>query len=218
MSTIKKPMGIIYRAYNTISGKSYIGQTTRTLSIRKKEHLSKANRQQNYKFVNALSYYPEISWEWSILAEVEVEKLNEYELFFIKELDTFNNGYNSALNSYKPCRSKSSNDIYKLYHADYGLVVGTRQKFREIDPDISHYLTKLLSGRFKSVKGWVLAENKNKYDEIIGKISLVHSVEGRHCLKLSEFKERFNLTTNGISQLKTGTIKSHRGWKLVEES
>jgi len=89
---------IIYKATNKIDGKCYIGQTVKLLKQRKSEHerQSKRNTSNNH-FYNALSKYGKENFSWKIIEKCESkEELNEMEFHYIKQYDTFNNGYNST--------------------------------------------------------------------------------------------------------------------------
>lgn len=274
MSNIKKKTGIIYRAFNKISGKSYIGQSIQTLKQRKLQHYRTA-KNNVHKFANALKCYEPEVWVWEILAEVEVDKLNEYELFFINDLDTYKNGYNSVLcghhqipkvrtfEFYCPefgiikCTRKElrtnyigaeTTDMSVLYnltsekvlaydkwvlaknkdryyelvehleltHDVYGTFKLTRKEYKERFGIHKTGLSSLMVGRRKTYDGWRLLENKEKYAR--PKITLTHEVEGTHCLTSVEFKERFGLTTDGVSHLKNRIRKNHKGWKLAEDN
>jgi hypothetical protein len=224
MSDIKKPTGIIYRAYNTISGKSYVGKTVRGLSIRKKEHLKRAETQLHHKFANALRRYPESSWQWTVLLEVEIDKLDACEQLFIQHLDTLNNGYNTFLNRYSENKEYkhhyNHNEIYELYHCEYGEVSGTRNELRQIDENLVASLSLLVSGKkIRSYKGWVLLENKDIYEAILTRsdtITLTHKEHGTLTLQRPEFEKRFGLSSGSLTLLKKGILKSSKGWTLPE--
>lgn len=89
----KQGYGYIYK-YTSPSGKSYIGQTQRTLAERA------GSRGQNYKdcpiFNQAIQKYGFSNFEVSILAEVKIEELDEAEKKYIHLFNTETpNGYNS---------------------------------------------------------------------------------------------------------------------------
>ena len=89
-------MGQIYFIKNTTNGKGYVGQTTRTLEIRWKEHLKNTlalkDRLPLYK---ALAHYGKEAFTIELLEECPDELLNEREIFWIKEKETFGEkGYN----------------------------------------------------------------------------------------------------------------------------
>ena len=87
-----KPYGIIYRAYNIISEKCYIGKTTKTLSKRISGHYSSENCIHMHR---ALMIYPKETWEWKIIdIGNNAEDLANKEKFWIKFYNARINGYN----------------------------------------------------------------------------------------------------------------------------
>ena len=72
---------LVYKYVNNINGKVYIGQTTRTLEERHKEH----ERNQKTAFDKALSKYGSKSFTCEVLRWCETEEeLNEAEIYYIK--------------------------------------------------------------------------------------------------------------------------------------
>ena len=101
-------MGFIY-CLTSPSGKRYIGQTTRSVEKRLKEHA----RCQGccIALENAINKYGFSQFNIEILMEVNNELLNHYEIILINNLDTMEpNGYNiragGALNSYHSPQSR----------------------------------------------------------------------------------------------------------------
>lgn len=95
--------GYIYRFYNKITGKSYIGQTIRPLNERVAEHLKLARRGSKFYFHCALSKYGIENFEITILHTVDgkdkqdlINKLNVLEVKEIEHYNSFNDGYNST--------------------------------------------------------------------------------------------------------------------------
>lgn len=277
------PIGIIYLVKNIVSNKCYVGQTTRTLEIRKKEHLLHTIKvEKNYKFARALRKYPETSWKWSILSEVPVNELDEYEVFFINDLDTFKNGYNTHAggNWLGETNPRHNGTIYELWHPDHGIIRETIGELCKRSHCFSSHISQLVKGKrhhingfvllenkdnydtlfkkynfyhsdygtiectcselfntyrdsFKTKEcfvyrlasknvyshfGWVLAENKDKYDDLINPstfITLTHPEHGTLTLKRSEFRKRYNLLDNCMTRLKNGDRKQHKGWTYV---
>lgn len=272
-------VGIIYRAFNRISGKSYIGKSTRTLEIRKDEHLTRTIK-MDYKFGRALQKYKPEDWEWTVLAEIEVNKLDEYEAFFIKDLNTFKQGYNTLNGeSWKKggTPQKCNPTIYELWHPEYGEVRGTQSElfkkfginnvylllgktekvgrfvllknkerydkifniyefyhpdfgivkgnFSEIGHRYRHVFGKdirlrsLVSGKIKVVNGWVLAENKDEYENIVNKskkITLTHLEYGIKTLTISDFTKLYNLNKTNLYKVIKKEQVSTKGWYLPE--
>ena len=84
--------GIIYKVTNKVNKKIYIGQTTRILKCRMREHI---NDQRKYYFHNALRKYGIDNFKWEIIERCDSKReLDEMEFHYIKQYDTFNGGYN----------------------------------------------------------------------------------------------------------------------------
>ena len=90
--------GIIYKVTNIINGKVYIGQTTRSLKKRKKEHKYDAAKTcYNSHFHNAIRKYGFNAFKWKIIADTyDRDMLNFLEAFFIDLYNSTNKdkGYN----------------------------------------------------------------------------------------------------------------------------
>ena len=99
-------MSIIYKIINLITGKSYIGQTKRSLKWRWKKHYDERN-QYDHHFCRALRLYSKDQWIIEILEEVsDSSLLNEREIYWIDYFDTYHNGYNSTLGGHEATRPK----------------------------------------------------------------------------------------------------------------
>ena len=84
--------GIIYCAFDTSNGMSYIGQTTQDFELRKRQHFRKDSYSR--KFKNALRKRKD-SFVWSILTTCySLEEINSAEVHWMKFFDSISNGYN----------------------------------------------------------------------------------------------------------------------------
>lgn len=85
--------GIIYKATNLINGKSYIGQTIRSLNTRRGDHLRLSHNpkqvQYNHLFHRAIRKYGIDNFRWEQLERCAVTDLNDREVFHI----VFHNTY-----------------------------------------------------------------------------------------------------------------------------
>lgn len=103
--------GVVYRAFNTDTGKSYVGQAVQTnqidaLARRKKEHLRFANGRKN-PFYSSLKSHGPNAFVWSELfrsfwdgaaKESAQREFNAAEQYWIAALDcVYPNGYNLRL-------------------------------------------------------------------------------------------------------------------------
>lgn len=99
----KKMVGMIYKATNKINRKSYIGQTTQTLRMRRNDHNKQVNNHKRPKphFVRALIKHGTDSFEWTELyTNIPFEQLDNMERWIIHNYDTSScggNGYNTEL-------------------------------------------------------------------------------------------------------------------------
>lgn len=89
----------IYRVTNIINNKLYIGFTSQPLTQRKYQHKSSSKYlRRNNKFHNAIKKYGYDNFFWEIIYQSKDYEhcLHEMEPFFIKECNSYNNGYNST--------------------------------------------------------------------------------------------------------------------------
>jgi len=85
---------LIYKVENKINNKIYIGQTKQNLRARRYRH---ENDKRNMAISNAIKKYGRKNFEWSVLEHCgSREELNEREIFYIKEYNSFLNGYNNT--------------------------------------------------------------------------------------------------------------------------
>lgn len=87
---------LIYRAVNTVNGKSYIGKTEKTLEVRRDLHIATAKQQGQFAFHRAINKYGIDAFEWHVLETCDsLEKLNYKEKNYIKLYESFGTkGYN----------------------------------------------------------------------------------------------------------------------------
>ena len=92
-------LGKIYIISNTINNKVYIGQTIQTLKKRFNGHCcySKSDRSEYMYIKRAIHKYGRENFTIKLLEECPIENLNEREIYWIKQYDSYNNGYNLTL-------------------------------------------------------------------------------------------------------------------------
>lgn len=98
-------MGYIYKITNTLNKKVYIGQTSHFYEIRFAEH--KRNCKYEYfkhlKLYRAFNKYGIENFNFDVIEEVDNNKLDEREIYWIEYYDSYYEGYNSTLGG-KSCK------------------------------------------------------------------------------------------------------------------
>ena len=105
--------GKIYKIYNDINNKLYIGKTLSTIEERFKQHchdktLRKCEKRPLY---NAMNKYGEEHFHIELIEECDIDLLSQRECYWIEFYDTYHNGYNAT----------KGGDGRQLY--DYNLMV-----------------------------------------------------------------------------------------------
>ena len=100
----------IYIITNTVTDKVYIGQTSRSFEIRKSEHI-RYYETLDYHIYRAMRKYGIDKFSIDPICSVpNVDNLNELEIQFIKEYDSFHNGYNMTLGGNEEKMSQTIRD------------------------------------------------------------------------------------------------------------
>lgn len=89
----------VYKAFNTESGKSYIGITSRDVNVRWSEHLSRARcEQRQSRLYDAIRKYGADKFEVTVIDSSDNEdEIRSLETQYIEKFDTYENGYNCNL-------------------------------------------------------------------------------------------------------------------------
>jgi group I intron endonuclease len=196
---IDKPIGIIYKATNTINGKSYIGQTITTLSKRRTDHKTRANTRR----FTVSGIYPAIikyGWDnftWEILCNCySKDELNEMEFHYIIQYDTYNNGYNLTFGG------EGGASGYKLSNA-------TKEKMSKLKEGM--YL-----GRENPFYGKTHTDEFKARQSInCSKNYLITFPDGhKEIIKnLTTFCKKLNLDRRSMHRVISGKYKKHKGFR-----
>lgn len=92
-------MGYIYKITNTINGKNYIGQTIKSIEKRFSQHKNNYTKPyfEHLALYKAFRKYGIENFTFEPIEEIDNEKLDEREIYWIKEYNSYYNGYNSTL-------------------------------------------------------------------------------------------------------------------------
>lgn len=96
-------MGYIYMIQNKINKKVYVGQTKQKPQDRWKDHINiaKSNNSESkgisHAIHRAIRKYGIGNFDFCVLEEVDNDLLNQREIYWIQEKDSYHNGYNETL-------------------------------------------------------------------------------------------------------------------------
>jgi group I intron endonuclease len=105
----------IYKITNLVNGKVYIGQTTRTVEERWKEHCYSSNK--GFILNKAIKKYKKQNFKIETIEKCNsIEELNNKEIYWIKYYNSNKEGYNIALGGNAPMfkRNHTKNSINKI--------------------------------------------------------------------------------------------------------
>jgi group I intron endonuclease len=179
-------MDSIYKATNTITGKSYVGYSS-NFHRRKIAHKTKSKNGSKYHFHNSIRKYGFDSIDWEILYEGN-DALTQ-ETRFIKEHDTFHNGYNLTEGGEGASGWKHTKEA--------------KEKIAEASKGNTNTRGKTWKKTAESTRKSQVAQQK-KY-EITTPTGEVLIVKG-----LNEFCKKNNLIAQNMSKVSKG-LRSHTG-------
>lgn len=195
--------GLIYRAYNKITHKSYIGQTKFTLEHRKVGHYRSAwakNGSSTIHFMKALRKYKQNDWDWTILdSRLSLEQLDDREIYRIAQFNTYKDGYNSTTGGQG---YTIEGEIHSLYHVDYGIVSGSSFELYNDIGIKSDSLSQLKLSKVNQWYGWILEKNKDKYNKLVIK-NKKHKIYSRETGIVTgsgiELKAKYNVNVASLN-------------------
>lgn len=89
-------MGYIYKISNDINDKLYIGQTRYSLNYRFKLHVQDSKNKLDRPLYRAMNKYGIEHFTISLIEECPDDQLNEREIYWIKTLQAYSEGYNAT--------------------------------------------------------------------------------------------------------------------------
>lgn len=220
----------IYGIHNIINDKWYVGQAQ---NIARRNTIEKCNlkntgtlhrHRDNTHFSSAWKKYGENSFEWVILEECAINELDEREIFWIKQKDSFNNGYNLTSGG-KSLRNRkhTEEEKKKIGDANRGKIrtLETRQKLSKAhkghaqSPELIKKRSEACKGRIGGMKG------KHHTEESKRKISLHHNSKtvSVRCLQnnkiyksIAEASRELSIPCGNIIKICKGDRKHAKGY------
>lgn len=168
--------GYIYKITNRVNNKVYIGQTKYTIEHRWKQHLRAFKEGRNNSLYKAMLKYGIDSFIIEPLEEVEINKLDEREIFWIAKYDSFKKGYNMT---------KGGQDIHYIW---------TDNQYEEIkDLYLSGFSAKFIGERFNASGDTVLNILRSLNIKLRRKPLDINRVEKN--IIISDYKSGFTLAS-----------------------
>ena len=112
-------MGYIYRIYNDVNEKNYIGLTTNTVETRWKKHLANSSFVK-YHLYDAMRLYGVEHFFIETIEKVDDNILAEREQYWIQYYNSFYNGYNETQGG-EGNQLYSKTDFFRLWDKGYSI-------------------------------------------------------------------------------------------------
>lgn len=206
-----KYYGYIYKIYNIINDKIYIGQTRRDINIRWKQHLLslKSDKDKNTVLYRAMNKYGSDKFNIQLIKEYSceskeelIEILNKEEIRYISEYNSIKpNGYNMQHGGKSPTESlKCPVDKYSTT----GQFLKSYESFSEacIDSDKKlnyHHISECCNGKLYTSGGYVWRYKGDPFDKYSKTDKRFVAVDVYS--KKGEFINRYSSITDAISEL-----------------
>lgn len=137
-------LGSIYLITDNTNGKKYVGQTCRDIDTRFAEHCTE--KRGHSKLHKAIQEKGWRNFSISLIEQVPLSQLDEREIYWIKELDTQNTGYNISPGG------KFVNYKYpKVLVVENNLVFDSKEDMSRLFHQTTSWSIQFLSEKFKEV-------------------------------------------------------------------
>ena len=223
--------GLIYKCECLKTNKYYIGQTTRSLELRKKQHIqnSLSNKAWDYNcaFHQAIREFGEDCFKWSVVVQIQAENetdlaesLNELEWYYIKKFNSFIDGYNMSRggdgNRIKPARVIAAYDVTGEKLKEFDSIDDAAHEMQIHNSTIKLVLNHQQPFIKKSYDRYVFRYDGDSYTqeeinqnlEILSReIIHVFNVQGQlvdSCLNLGQFCKKYDIRVRAARQCVCG--------------
>jgi group I intron endonuclease len=222
---------IVYKITNIVNSKAYIGQTTRSVEVRWKEH--KNDKRACKALFRAIHKYGAENFVISILCRCDsVEELNKKEKQYIEELNSITpNGYNLRTGGFNSLMSEDSKKKMSLSHLGERNFNFGKPKSEEIKNKISAAnIGKKRSQSFKDSRSQYMRLNNPQFNMSVEKIERLNAYNDIKKVKIicietgiiygsiSEAAKELSISKGNISRVLSGKYKQTNGFSFKEIS
>lgn len=180
-------IGKIYKITNRINGKIYVGQTVKTLEERFQKHCwgttNKDKYHLNMAIKKAIRKYGKENFTIELIEEVETDRLDEREVYWISFYDSYNKGYNCTLGGQNGATRKcklSWTEENEVIEAKYlGFSIKEIEKVYNIDRTTVHNIFKRHNLKMPNKRNLSDRINKNEFIEYLKSNPSLKSIENK---------------------------------------
>ena len=204
----------IYKITNTVNGKCYIGQS-RDIEARRQKHLSAYKSSPDWELYRAFKKYGISKFTFEIVEECQINELNEREIYWITQYDSFNNGYNMTLGG-EACNGTNDKVVYQYDLS--GSLIGEYKSAHEAARALNIQFTnicKVCRGERKTAGGFGWSYEKKTTKEPIqttikhNTAVLQYDKSGKFIAEYKSAREAWKQT--GISDTTIGLVCKGKG-------
>jgi len=205
----------IYRHTSIRSGKSYIGVTKRTTALRWAEHCRDAENMSDTHFHRAIRLYGVDNWEHKILVD-DIDNYEEamaMEKYYIKHLDTFENGYNSTVGGEGVVLGEP--ELYTFYNKELDVteittIAGLSSKYG-LHQGYIRYVTQKKRLHCRGWFLWVGSAGNYDTDPVY---TFEHRKHGVVTATLKEMVDTYGMSKGNLHGVATSRRNHTNGWTL----
>ena len=214
-------IGVIYKATSKINGKIYIGQS-KNFKKRKLAHLGYARRNKDkLVFHVAIRKYGQENFEWKIIDETDINKLDSLEEHYINYYNSLcPNGYNMVKTAPKffsgDKSHKSDTTLYNFYSIEHGLVTYTIKELCDKYNTKVHAVYYLTIGKYNSADNWVMECNKDNCNKLTEIYKFYHNDYGIVICKRHKLVKTYKIAKNVVNEICNKKRLTYKGWMLYE--
>lgn len=191
-SSDKTMTGFIYLIQNDINGKQYVGQTAQSIEERFSKHIKTANSGDGFALHQAIRKYRVQHFSIKLIEEVDFNKLDEREQYWIKHYDTYLNGYNETIGG-EGNHKYDYSDIYNYYINHNRCAIETAQHF---NCDITTVLSARRANGDNPADWYVSKQDEEKIVQLSDSgysISSIAQITGYHTDTISKKLQRHGI-------------------------